>query len=127
MWASISKAIGLDSQQDSDDPSQEEEDSDLEQELYLEEEILAQEWRNGKVTRIEDDFYLIDDRFYWPTDLSAKIVSRPGGRIRLEDEVRFKVVKQSENTDWKVAEVERVSQPCKEGEGRGQFYFQFKM
>ena len=120
MWATITKAIGLDGQGDSGDLSHEEEaeeESDLEQELFLEEEVIATEWRNGKVTRIEDDFYLIDDRYYWPADLSAKIVSRPGGRVRLEDDVRFKVIKRSENTDWKVDEVERVSKPFKEGEG----------
>ena len=119
MWASFRSTLEAvwstsneDVEDDDDDSTgDEDDDKELAKELYLEEQLLGNEWRNGTVTRQEDDYRILDGRYFWPKELSPKIATRAGGRVRVGDEVRYRVEKRTENAEWKVVEIERVSAP----------------
>ena len=129
-------------QEQGEEQDQDESDGDEDVEINIEEEWIESEWRKGKVTRsgnnkglmgikligqilcfrIECDYFLIDDEFFWSKDLRERLFfSGSSGKeewIKEGTKVRFRIRRKKENEAWKVFDVEQEEEEqMMEGEG----------
>ncbi len=84
-----------------------------------EDDVFEYKWvNNGKVTRVEQDFCLLDGQRYWQLDGEGDGdgAGRSGWRPRVHDDVEYKMRRKKPEGPWTVLEVHKA---VDEAQGNG--------
>lgn len=114
MWSSLWNYLGFKHEDGPYSISEgEDQDEEDEEDLLFIEQSMIKKTLIGKVTRIETDYYLLDDAYYWPKTLVPKI--NHGRMIKIGDRVSVQMEKREDGQEqFKIVNVQEVLGP--EGE-----------
>ena len=71
-------------------------------------------WKTGQVSRVEQDHFIVDQRYFWPADLALQDLKlrqkAMAKQIEVGMDVRCKLQRRGEHEEWQIIDVHEVNE-----------------
>ena len=101
------------------DPEDAEDEDDDDQDLLVfeQDETDRKRLTGARVTRVQDDYFILDDQHFWPRSIHPRIWRNQGQRqVQIGDQVIANLERRSSKDPFQVVSVEEVLDPEEDGE-----------